>query len=164
MTTVRRVRRIIRKIDPWTVLKVSSLFNVVAALGIVLGLVMFWSVITAAGIPDRITEILVRITLLEEGENPFANTERFLRAAVFGSIVWAVLSTGLMTLGAVMYNLISDVVGGIEIVVLEESLSSVAVPANPPAPRRWTPAPTNGSAKSEPSEAAETPTEEVPVI
>jgi hypothetical protein len=164
MTTVRRVRRIIRKIDPWTVLKVSSLFNVVAALGIVLGLVMFWSVITAAGIPDRITEILVRITLLEEGENPFANTERFLRAAVFGSIVWAVLSTGLMTLGAVMYNLISDVVGGIEIVVLEESLSSVAVPANPPAPRRWTPAPPNGSAKSEPSEVAETPTEEVPVI
>ena len=122
MTTVRRVRRIIRKIDPWTVLKVSSLFNVVAALGIVLGLVMFWSVLTAAGIPDRIVDILVRITLLEEGENPFANTERFLRAAVFGSIVWAVLSTGLMTLAAVMYNLISDVVGGVEIVVLEESL------------------------------------------
>ena len=139
MTTVRRVRRIIRKIDPWTVLKVSSLFNVVAALGIVLGLVMFWSVLIAAGIPDRIVDILVRITLLEEGENPFINTERFLRAAVFGSIVWAVLSTGLMTLAAVMYNLISDVVGGVEIVVLEESLAPVAVPTNPPAPRRWTP-------------------------
>jgi len=163
MTTVRRVRRIIRKIDPWTVLKVSSLFNVVAALGIVLGLVMFWSVLTAAGIPDRIVEVLVRITLLEEGENPFANTERFLRAAVFGSIVWAVLSTGLMTLGAVMYNLISDVVGGVEIVVLEESLASVTAPTSPPAPRRWTPAPPNG-AKTEPSVVADTPTEEVPAI
>jgi hypothetical protein len=163
MTTVRRVRRIIRKIDPWTVLKVSSLFNVVAALGIVLGLVMFWSVLTAAGIPDRIVDVLVRITLLEEGENPFANTERFLRAAVFGSIVWAVLATGLMTLAAVMYNLISDVVGGVEIVVLEESLAPVAVPSNPPAPRRWTPAAPNG-AKNEPSVVAETPTEEVPAI
>jgi hypothetical protein len=163
MTTVRRVRRIIRKIDPWTVLKVSSLFNVVAALGIVLGLVMFWSVLTAAGIPDRIVDVLVRITLLEEGENPFANTERFLRAAVFGAIVWAVLSTGLMTLAAVMYNLISDVVGGVEIVVLEESLAPVAVATNPPAPRRWTPAAPNG-AKTEPSVVAETPTEEVPAI
>ena len=163
MTTVRRVRRIIRKIDPWTVLKVSSLFNVVAALGIVLGLVMFWSVLIAAGIPDRIVDILVRITLLEEGENPFANTERFLRAAVFGSIVWAVLSTGLMTLAAVMYNLISDVVGGVEIVVLEESLAPVSLPTNPPAPRRWTPAAPNG-AKTEPSVVAEAPTEEVPAI
>jgi hypothetical protein len=151
MTTVRRVRRIIRKIDPWTVLKVSSLFNVVAALGIVLGLVMFWSVLIAAGIPDRIVDV------------PFANTERFLRAAVFGSIVWAVLSTGLMTLAAVMYNLISDVVGGVEIVVLEESLVPVAVATNPPKPRRWIPAPPNG-AKTEPSVVAETPTEEVPAI
>ena len=101
--------------------------------------------------------------LRSRGENPFANTERFLRAAVFGSIVWAVLSTGLMTLAAVMYNLISDVVGGVEIVVLEESLLPLAVPANPPAPRRWTPAPPNG-AKTEPSVVADTPTEEVPAI
>jgi hypothetical protein len=160
MTTVRRVRRIIRKIDPWTVLKVSSLFNVVMALGIVLGLVMFWSILTAAGIPDKITDILVRITLLDEGENPFANTERFLRAAVFGSIVWAVLATGFMTLAAVMYNLITDVVGGVEVVVLEESLSTVAAPANPPPPRRWTPAPPNGGSNPE---AVDTPTEEVVV-
>jgi hypothetical protein len=161
MTTVRRVRRIIRKIDPWTVLKVSSLFNVVAALGIVLGLVMFWSVLTAAGIPDRITDILVRITLLDEGETPFANTERFLRAAVFASVVWAVLSTGLMTLAAVMYNLISDVVGGVEVVVLEETLTPLAV-APPPAPKRWAPAPPNGGKTDQ--TAADIPTEEVPAL
>jgi hypothetical protein len=158
MTTVRRVRRIIRKIDPWTVLKVSSVFNVVMALGIVLGFVMFWSVLTASGIPDKITDLLVRITLLDEGENPFANTERFLRVAVFGSIVWAVLSTGFMTLAAVMYNLISDVVGGIEVVVLEETLSTVAAPTNPPPPRRWTTAQPNGGSKASDSDQ---PTEEV---
>ena len=159
MTTVRRVRRIIRKIDPWTVLKVSALLNVVLGLGIVLGLVMFWSVLTAAGIPDRITDILVRITLLEEGENPFANTERFLRAAVFGSVVWVVLSTGFMTLAAVMYNLITDVVGGVEVVVLEESLAPLSVAPSTPA-RRWTPAPpANG--KPATAELADQPTEEL---
>lgn len=162
MTTVRRVRRIIRKIDPWTVLKVSSLFNVVAALGLVLGLVMFWSVLTAAGIPDRITDILVRITLLDEGENPFANTERFLRAAVFGSVVWAVLSTGLMTLAAVMYNLISDVVGGVEVVVLEETLNPMPASMPAPAPRRWIPTSPNGGITDPAS--VDTPTEEVPVL
>jgi hypothetical protein len=63
----------------------------------------------------------------------------------------------------VMYNLISDVVGGVEVVVLEESLAPVAVSTSPPSPRRWTPAPPNG-AKTEPSVVAETPTEEVPAI
>jgi hypothetical protein len=160
MTTVRRVRRIIRKIDPWTVLKVSALLNVVLGLGLVLGLVMFWSVLTAAGIPDKITEVLVKITLLDEGENPFANTERFLRAAVFGSVVWAVLSTGFMTLAAVMYNLVTDVVGGVEVVVLEESLAPQSV-ATAPA-RRFTPAtPATAPGNGKPQPAlADEPTEE----
>lgn len=137
MATVRRVRRIIRRIDPWTVFKVSSIFSLITALAVVLGLVMFWSVIKAAEIPDKITDILVKITLLEEGANPFGSDEYFLRLAVFGSIVGAVLSTGFATLGAVMYNLIADVVGGVEYVVLEESLQPAAAPrlvAPPPMP------------------------------
>lgn len=139
MANVRRVRRIIRKIDAWTVFKVSSILWAVAALAMVLGLVMFWSVLNAAEIPDRITEFLVEITLLDEGSDPFGDNDAFLRLAIFGSIAWAVLGCGLTTLLAVMYNLISDVVGGVEIVVLEETLQT---PANtgqhsvPPQPRR----------------------------
>ena len=37
MTEVRRVRRIIRKIDAWTVFKVSSIFWAIAALGLDFG-------------------------------------------------------------------------------------------------------------------------------
>lgn len=148
MTTVRRVRRIIRKIDPWTVFKVSVIFWLVAGLGLVLGLVMMWSVLNAAGIPQAITDVLIEITLLEEGSNPFGNDEQFLRLAVFGSLVWSVLGTGFTTLAAVMYNLVSDVVGGIEVVVLEETLAAPA-PVRPPPPP--------------PSSNVDLPTEETPV-
>lgn len=123
MAQVRRVRRIVRKVDAWTVFKVSGIFWLVAALGMVLGIVMFWSVINAAGIPQKLTDFLIDITLLEEGSQPFADSESFFRLAVFGSVVTAVLGCGLTTLAAVMYNLISDVVGGVEFVVLEETLS-----------------------------------------
>ena len=133
MTEVRRVRRIIRKIDAWTVFKVSSIFWAIAALGLVLGLIMFWSVVQASGIPERITDFLVTITLVDEGSDPFGNDDAFFRLALFGSIAWAILGCGLTTLGAVMYNLISDVVGGVEIVVLEETLNPTAV-ASPTAP------------------------------
>lgn len=127
MAEVRRVRRIIRKIDAWTVFKVSSIFWAVVALGLVLGLIMFWSVVGAAGIPDKITDFLIVITLVDAGTNPFGDTDAFFRLALFGSIAASVAGCGLTVLSAVMYNLISDVVGGVEIVVLEETLLAPTV-------------------------------------
>lgn len=131
MATVRRVRRIIRKIDPWTSLKVSAIVWAVLAVALVLGTVIFWSVLDRAGIPDGITDFMVEITLIEEGSQPFANVEQFFRALVFGSVVWWVAMTGATVAGAVVYNLVSDIVGGLEIVVLEETYNPTV--ATPPA-------------------------------
>lgn len=160
MATVRRVRRIIRKIDPWTTLKVSAIVWAVLALALVLGAVIFWSVLERAGIPDRITDFMVEITLIQEGTNPFANTEQFLRFLIFSSMVGWVVMTGASVAIAVIYNLVSDVVGGLEIVVLEETLNPVAQPSqqvlHPPADYR---AP-NG-AVTPPAEYADLPTEQV---
>ncbi|MDX1447802.1 MAG: DUF3566 domain-containing protein [Acidimicrobiia bacterium] len=150
---MRRVRRIIRKIDAWTVFKVSAIVWAVAALAMILGLVMFWSVLTAAEIPDRVTEFLIEITLLDEGSDPFADSDAFMRLAIFGSIAWAVLGCGLTTLLAVMYNLASDVVGGVEIVVLEETLQAPAGPQPQATPEPRRPALTT----------ADIPTQETPI-
>lgn len=145
-TQVRRVRRIIRKFDPWTVLKVSFVFYLVGALALVLGSIIFWRMLNAAGIPEMIettlssflSEFLTTATLIPSDDQMF-------RAAVFLSIASAVLLTGLTTLMAVMYNLISDVVGGIEVVVLEEIVPQqvqVSVPVTPaPAATKPTEAP-----------------------
>ncbi len=159
MATVRRVRRIIRKIDPWTTLKVSAVVWAVLGLAAVLGFVIFWAVLDRAGIPDRLVDFMVEITLIEEGSNPFANTEQFLRFLIFGSVVGWVVMTGASVAVAVVYNLVSDVVGGLEIVVLEETLNPV-VPAqqvlHPPADYR-----SDNGAVIPPEEQAELPTEEV---
>ncbi|MEE9178635.1 MAG: DUF3566 domain-containing protein [Acidimicrobiia bacterium] len=163
MATVRRVRRIIRKIDPWTVLKVSAVVWAVVGLALVLGFVIFWAVLERAGIPDQITAFLVEITLIEEGSQPFANTEQFLRFVIFGSVVWWVLMTGSTTAFAIVYNLVSDVVGGLEVVVLEETLNPVVAPQqqilHPPTDYR------NGNgAVIPPADQADIPTEESPPI
>lgn len=161
MATVRRVRRIIRKVDPWTVLKVSAILYAVATVALVLGVVIFWSVVQNAGIPDGLTDFLVRITLIEEGTEPFANGEQFFRFVVFGSIVWWVTATGFTTLMAVMYNLVTDVVGGLEVVVLEEHLGNGNGPTLR-APGGYTQ--TNGGRVTPPPEHADIPTEEAPVV
>ncbi len=115
---VQRVRRVIRKVDPWTVLKVSLVFNAIMALVFVLGTVVFWSVFVNAGIPERINELALLIGI-ENGitlDGPV-----YFRVVVLLAVVGTIMMTGFFTLGAVVYNLISDLVGGVEVVVLEET-------------------------------------------
>ncbi|HVR78133.1 MAG TPA: DUF3566 domain-containing protein [Acidimicrobiia bacterium] len=161
MATVRRVRRIIRKIDPWTALKVSSVVWAVLALALVLGGIIFWSVLERAGVPQRITDFMVEITLLDEGAQPFANVEQFFRVMVFGSVVWWVTMTGATVAGAIVYNLVSDVVGGLELVVLEETLNPVAPSQVLHPPSDYTPG--NGSV-TPPPDQADIPTQESPRV
>jgi len=133
---VQRVRRVIRKIDPWTVLKVSFVFNAILALIFVLGTVIFWSVFVNAGIPDQINELALLIGL-ENGlvmDGPV-----YFKVVLLFALIGTILMTGFLTLGAVIYNLISDLVGGIEVVVLEETAMPVAT--RPATPRGATTAP-----------------------
>lgn len=113
---VRRVRRILRGIDPWTVLKVSLVFNAIAALTFVLGTWVTWSLVLRRGIPDRVIDIFESLTLTITVEG-----ELYFRIVVLLAIIGAILATAAMTLGAVLYNLIADLVGGVEFAVLEES-------------------------------------------
>ena len=113
---VRRVRRVLRRVDPWTVLKVSVVLNAVLGMIFVLGVWVVWSLLLQRGVPDRIVDIFeaIRITITLDGE-------LYFRIVVFLAIVGAIALTGLVTLGAVLYNLIADLVGGIELTVLEET-------------------------------------------
>ena len=131
MATVRRVRRVIRKFDPWTVFKVSLLLHVVFALATLIGLVILWSLLVRVGIPEALDEFLALISLIDDDTVFFNNGSRFVRVAVFFSVVFGITMTLLSTLAAVFYNLTSDVVGGVEVVMLEETLR---VPSTAPAP------------------------------
>lgn len=163
MASVRRVRRIVRKIDPWTVLKVSFVFYAVLALGLVLGLIIFWAFVNQAGYPNTVESLLADLGLWDVGESPTVPEGDYLfRAVAFLGVAWAVLMTGLTTLSAVMYNLISDMVGGVEFVVLEEVLTP-QVSAQPNAlPIRqvqsWQTAPP--ASKKAPEEAEDPATQE----
>ncbi len=121
---VRRVRRIIRKIDPWTVLKASLVFNTISGLTFILGMWVMWSIAVQRGIPDGIADIFESLTLTITPDG-----ELYFRALLLLTIIMVVVATAAMTLGAVLYNLISDLVGGVEVTVLEESYL-------PPQPRR----------------------------
>ncbi|GMR02933.1 MAG: hypothetical protein BMS9Abin20_1288 [Acidimicrobiia bacterium] len=135
---VRRVRRIIRKIDPWTVLKVSLVLNVIGALVWVLGVWVAWSIAVQRGIPEAFVELFARLTIAVTPDG-----ELYFRAVVMLAIVWVIFATAAMTLAAILYNLISDVVGGVELIMLEE-VPDMSQVVEAPRPRPVVHVPANG--------------------
>ena len=121
MVKVNRVRRIIRKIDPWTVLKVTFVLNFIVALTMVLGFSILWVLLVNAGVPQGLEEIARRLALLDADASLVGNVEPLFSSVVFLATVYLLTQTALATIGAFFYNLVSDLVGGIEVVVLEES-------------------------------------------
>ena len=165
---VRRVRRIIRRFDPWTVLKVSVIFNAIATMVFILGFWVLWSLILQRGIPELLVNLLdaVNVDFQFQGEVYF-------RIVVFIAIVVGAGMTAAMTLGAIVYNLIADLVGGIELTVLEETYQTkaqagatevpVRKPRRPllsqilPQPRPQAPAPAQQTPAEQPPAAAPPP-------
>lgn len=158
---IQRVRRVIRKVDPWTVLKVTFVFNAVMSLAFVLGTVIFWAIFVNAGIPEKINDLALLIGI-ENGIN--LEGAVYFRIVVLLAVVATIAMTGFLTLGAVVYNLISDLVGGIEVIVLEETTGPIVSRPNMvlpsggrrgDAPRRSILPGAKPKAKREPVEPAE---------
>ena len=121
MVRVNRVRRIIRKIDPWTVLNVTLVLNFIVSLTVVLGLSILWVLLVNAGVPQGLEDIARRLALLDQDASLVGNIETLFTSVVSLAAVYMLTQTALATIGAFFYNLVSDLVGGIEVVVLEES-------------------------------------------
>lgn len=116
----RRVRVAIRRINPWSVLKVSLVFYLCLMLVILVGFGILYAVLSAAGIIDSLAELLegVGFGTAQEGfqfDTGFIFRTLFLIGLV-STALWAVFTVFL----AFLYNLISDLMGGIEVTLIEK--------------------------------------------
>jgi hypothetical protein len=104
---------VIRKIDPFSVLKFGAVANLaVAAIGFVaLSIVM--RAVLGSGIVDQACEIAGDVGFLECG----LDQGRVTRLLVVFALVWAVVQTALLVLLAFLHNLVADLTGGISVVM-----------------------------------------------
>jgi hypothetical protein len=128
MAQGRRVRRVVRKIDTWSVLKVSALFFLSLVLVLLLAGVLLWAAGSVVGAVGSVEKFMRAIGF----EDFRFIASQLLRGFVAAGLVIVVIGTGLSVLVAVLYNLISDVVGGIELTVLEEDVRPATAPARAP--------------------------------
>ena len=108
----------IRDIDPWSVFKVGLVFHFVAYLILLVALVLLWSVASATGTIDNIQQFMKSFGW-ESFE--FNGGQLFVNVMILG-LLGVVLATVLWVLAATIFNLITDLVGGIRVTVLEEEV------------------------------------------
>lgn len=115
---VRRVTRVVRHVDTWSVFKVALVFNVVLYGVCLTAGVLLWNVAYATGTIDNVEQFFEQFGW---SEFQFKGGEIFHNAWIGGLFVVVGL-TGLAVLVATMFNLITDLVGGIRVSVLEEEV------------------------------------------
>ncbi|MDP9464184.1 MAG: DUF3566 domain-containing protein, partial [Actinomycetota bacterium] len=119
---VRRVTRVVRHVDTWSVFKVAVVFNVFFYAVAMIAGVLLWQVAYATGTVDNVEKFFEGFGW--ETFN-FNGGQIFHNAWIAGLFV-AVGLTGLAVLMATLFNLITDLVGGIRLSVLEEEVRTRA--------------------------------------
>jgi hypothetical protein len=123
----RKVRRLIRHLDAWSVLKLSLVFFLSLWLVLIIASVIVWSVARGSGTIDKIESFV---------DSNFSTDWKFngdflLRQVGLIGLVLTMAATLFTTIGAVMFNLISDIIGGVWITVIEEETAR-PVSGSPP--------------------------------
>jgi hypothetical protein len=112
----RQARVMIRKVGPWSVLKLSVLFYLCVMVVIMGALVILYGVLDAIGALDSVTR-LIR-DLFADQSFEIHGDWLFRRGVMIGLgmvVLWSLINLFV----AFLYNLISDIVGGIEVTLSE---------------------------------------------
>ena len=113
----RKVRRVVRHIDPWSVLTFSVLFHLCVFAALLLASVLVWNAAEAAGTIENLETFILELGDYETFE---IKGDVVFQAAVAIAGILTLASSVLLVLLTVVFNLISDLVGGIRITVIEE--------------------------------------------
>ena len=111
----------IKHIDPWTVMKLSFVVSVVMLAVCVVAVAIIYAVLGKMGVWTQINTLVNEVSPTTTStvlHSPVSAGRVVGIAAVIGAIN-VVLLTALSTLGAAIYNLISDLVGGIEVTLTD---------------------------------------------
>ena len=118
----RRARLHLKRIDPWSVMKFSFAVSLVLFVVAIVATSVLYLALDAMGVFESINKALTEMT----GQaGAAADTFKITAKGVIGTSVLLgavnmVLFTALMTLGAFVYNVCADLVGGIELTLSEK--------------------------------------------
>jgi len=115
---VRKVSRVLRAVDAWSVFKVSIIFYLAMYLVCLIAGVLLWNVAYTTGTIDNLSSFFESFGWKSF---QFKGGEIFHNAWILGLFLVVGL-TGMNVVLATLFNLIADLVGGVRMTVLEEEV------------------------------------------
>lgn len=113
-TLVQR-RVTVRKVDPWSVLKLSLIFYFCVLLVVMVGLTVFWSAVNNMGLIETVIGFLAELQVEVAVDGASIG-----RAVFFLGLLQVVVWSGINVFLAFLYNLVADLIGGLRITLGEE--------------------------------------------
>ncbi|MBW3601274.1 MAG: DUF3566 domain-containing protein [Actinobacteria bacterium] len=112
---MERRRTVVRRLEPWSVLKISLLFYSCLWLILLVAMLVLWTAVTRLGIVDDVLRFLRELSLTVRIDGA-SITRVIVAAAAFNVVLWSVVNVFL----AYLYNLLADLVGGLRVTLLDE--------------------------------------------
>lgn len=117
----RRIKVTLARLDPWTALKVSFVFGLAGLVVLLVAVSLLYGLVDAMGVLSSLRDFLGQVDTTSSGPGLVAWLSFgriFLVTLVLGAIN-VVLLSAIATMGAFIYNVSSDVVGGLDLTLVE---------------------------------------------
>ncbi len=100
----------VRRLDPWTILKLSVVFYTVVLLLVMLLLTLFWAFLNATGAVETVVGFASEAQL-----NVTYNAAQIARAIFLLGLLGIVALSGINVFFCFLYNLVADLTGGLRL-------------------------------------------------
>jgi hypothetical protein len=116
----RRASLQVKRVDPWSVLKLALVLSVALFFVWMIAVAVLYGVLDGMGVWDQLNGTFTELTQPANSVGqPLISAGRVFSIAAVVGLINAVLMTALATVAAFIYNVASDVAGGIEVTLSE---------------------------------------------
>lgn len=121
----RKARLRVSRVDPWSVMKTVFLFSVSFGIMGWVATYLLWQVLLASGLFDALNNAVAEIMSSPSNTEGFriedyVSANKVLGVAALLAVLNTVITTALGTLGAFLYNLSANILGGLELTLAED--------------------------------------------
>jgi hypothetical protein len=124
----RRARLTVKRIDPWTTLKFSFVYGLAGMIVLLVAVIVLYGVVDAMGVISSLRTFLDTVDTPQTGSGGATSATgivvwltfgRVMLVAIVVGLINVVLFTAFATLTAFIYNVCTDIVGGVEVTLAE---------------------------------------------
>jgi hypothetical protein len=126
----RRARLTVKRIDPWTTLKFSFVYGLAGMIVLLVSVVVLYGIVDAMGVISSLRAFVNDVGSSNTSSSTTSAPSQFVVWLSFGRVMLVAIVIGLInvvlftafaTLTAFIYNVCTDIVGGVEVTLAERN-------------------------------------------